>query len=97
MVTFLQETLKNIQNRHTDLSDITFILPSKRAGSFLRDQLKREANNTQFTPKIVSIEDFVENLSELSIVGNTELLFKSYHAYLNIFFFKQKTAYEMRT
>lgn len=94
MVTFLQETLKNIQNRHTDLSDITFILPSKRAGSFLRDQLKREANNTQFTPKIVSIEDFVENLSELSIVGNTELLFKSYHAYLNTSSIKEKESFE---
>lgn len=94
MVTFLQETLVNIQNRHTDLSDITFILPSKRAGSFLRNQLKKEAKNTQFTPEIISIEDFVENLSELSIVDNTELLFKSYHAYLNTASIQEKESFE---
>ena len=94
MLTFLQETLKTIRNRHSDLSEVIFILPSKRAGSFLRNQLKKEASATQFAPEIVSIEDFVEDLSELSIVDNTELLFKSYQAYLNTSSIKVKESFE---
>lgn len=94
MRTFLQETLETIKIQNSDLSEITFILPSKRAGSFLRDQLKKEATITQFAPKIVSIEDFVEDLSELSIVDTTELLFKSYQAYLNTASIKEKESFD---
>jgi hypothetical protein len=81
MVTFLQETLAEIQKKYSDISEITFILPSKRAGGFLMNELKRESSKTHFAPRIVSIEEFVEELSNLSIVDNTELLFKSYEAY----------------
>ena len=83
MLTFIEETLKTIKDRHSDLSEFIFILPSKRAGSFLRNQLKKENTITQFAPQVLSVEEFVENISQLSIVDNTELLFKSYQAYLN--------------
>ncbi|MDP2687921.1 MAG: PD-(D/E)XK nuclease family protein [Aequorivita sp.] len=82
MVTFLQETLADIKKNHSDLSEITFILPSKRAGGFLMHELKKEASKTQFAPRIISIEEFIEEVSNVSIIDNTELLFKSYEAYL---------------
>lgn len=82
MVTFLQETLADIKKSHSDLSEITFILPSKRAGGFLMHELKKEASKTQFAPRIISIEEFIEEVSNVSIIDNTELLFKSYEAYL---------------
>lgn len=83
MVTFLQETLADIKNTFSDISEIILILPSKRAGGFLLNELKRETSKTQFAPRILSIEKFVEELSNLSIIDNTELLFKSYEAYLS--------------
>lgn len=83
MVTFLQETLADIKSTFPDISEVTIILPSKRAGGFLMDDLKRESSKTQFAPIIYSIEEFIEELSNLSIIDNTELLFKSYQAYLN--------------
>ncbi len=82
MVTFLQETLADIKKNHSDLSEITFILPSKRAGGFLMHELKKEASKTQFAPRIISIEEFIEEVSNVAIIDNTELLFKSYEAYL---------------
>lgn len=94
MLTFLEETLKTVRDGHSDLSEIKFILPSKRAGSFLRNLLKKEANSTQFAPEIVSIEDFVEDLSELAIIDNTELLFKSYKAYLDTTSIRDKESFE---
>lgn len=83
MLTFLQEALTDIKNSYSDISEITFILPSKRAGGFLMNELKKTPKNTQFAPRICSIEEFIEDLSNLKIIDNTELLFKSYEAYLN--------------
>ncbi|MEM0517542.1 PD-(D/E)XK nuclease family protein [Aequorivita flava] len=83
MQTFLQQTLNHIKNTGINISEITFILPSKRAGGFLLNELKTNPNNTQFAPRICSIEEFIEELSSLKIIEATELLFKSYEAYLN--------------
>lgn len=94
MVTFLQETLSDLKINFTDLSEVTLILPSKRAGGFLMDDLKKEASSTQFAPTIYSIEEFIEKISNLSIVDNTELLFKSYEAYLKTDSITQKDDFE---
>ncbi|MCZ4317720.1 PD-(D/E)XK nuclease family protein [Aequorivita viscosa] len=82
MQTFLQEALQDIENTGTNISEITCILPSKRAGSFLLNELKKNSNVTKFAPRICSIEEFIEDLSNIKIIDNTELLFKSYEAYL---------------
>jgi hypothetical protein len=97
MVTFLQDTLADIQRKHSDLSNLSFILPSKRAGGFLMDVLKKQLKNTQFAPKIFSIEEFVEGLSHLTIVDATELIFKSYQAYLLTDTISEKDDFETYT
>ncbi len=94
MVTFLQETLADIQKKHSDISEITFILPSKRAGGFLMHELKKVTSKTQFAPRILSIEEFVEDLSNLSLIDNPELLFKSYEAYINTTSISEKEDFE---
>ncbi len=94
MVTFLQETLIDIQKNFSDLSEITFVLPSKRAGGFLMNELKKNVESTQFGPHICSIEEFIEDLSNLQIIDNTELLFKSYEAYLNTDSIPEKEDFE---
>lgn len=83
MVTFLQEILADLKSSYADIADLTIILPSKRAGGFLMNELRKTSSQTQFAPRILSIEEFVEELSNLKIIDNTELLFKSYEAYLN--------------
>src|SRR5690606_26959442 len=94
MITFLQETLADIKKNHSDLSEIIFILPSKRAGGFLMHELKKETSKTQFAPRIISIEEFIEEVSNLSIIDNTELLFKSYEAYLKTTAIIEKDEFE---
>lgn len=83
MQTFLEESLSKIKNTHEDLSSSIFILPSKRACGYLLNYLKLENSHTSFAPKIISIEEFIEELSGLQIIDTTELLFKSYTIYLN--------------
>lgn len=84
MTTFIFDVLKDLQNKGINLSSITFILPSKRAGLFLKHQLSLVTQETIFSPEILSIEEFVEDLSQLKTISNTELLFEFYNTYIQI-------------
>ena len=81
MRSFIKEVLDDIQKKERDISQLTFILPSKRAGTFLKDILSKSIDKTIFAPEILSIEEFVESLSELNYASNTELLFIFYQVY----------------
>lgn len=94
MRTFLEETIQDLKIKHGDLSRLTLILPSKRAGGFLKNYLKKDALITSFAPKIISIESFIEILSDLTIIDTTELLFKSYEAYQATTNLKEKEDFE---
>ncbi|MEM9679592.1 MAG: PD-(D/E)XK nuclease family protein, partial [Bacteroidota bacterium] len=63
-------------------SELTIILPSKRAGVFLKHYISKKIKTTIFSPQIVSIEEFVESLSQLKQGSNSELLFEFYNSYL---------------
>ena len=71
MASFINDVLKDLQSKNVNLSDITIILPSKRAGIFLKNELSQVVNKTLFSPKILSIEDFVEDLYQLKTISNT--------------------------
>ncbi|MDN3722984.1 PD-(D/E)XK nuclease family protein [Aequorivita sp. SDUM287046] len=94
MKSFLEEVISTISKSNSNIFDYILILPSKRAGSFLRNILKNNATQTSFAPIILSIEEFVEDLSNLKIIDNTELLFKSYNAYLKTASFNEKEDFE---
>ncbi|GAA4892562.1 PD-(D/E)XK nuclease family protein [Flaviramulus aquimarinus] len=84
MATFIFDVLKDLQNNNTNLSQVTFILPSKRAGLFLKHELPKVIQQTVFSPQINSIEEFVQELSQLKPVPNTELIFEFYDAYAQL-------------
>ncbi len=95
MLTFLEETLSKINDNSEDLSSITFILPSKRACGFLLNILKNKCSTTNFAPKMISIEEFIQELSDLQIIDSTELLFKSYKVYLKTAPDQEKDSFEV--
>ena len=83
MQTFLSNVIDDIISQEKNISELTFILPSKRAGVFLKNEIKNKLNHTFIFPKIISIEDFIDELSSLQLIDNTTLLFKFYSIYLN--------------
>jgi len=97
MQTFLEETLQSIKRNHSDFSELTLILPSRRACGFLLNYLRKSTETTSFAPKIISIEAFIETLSDLKIISTTELLFKSYEAYLHTKRISEKEDFETYT
>ena len=82
MQSFLQEIVKQITNEQVSLENTVFVLPSKRAGTFLRNSIAKITSKTIFSPDIFSIEGFVENISGLTYASNTEQLFQLYYSYL---------------
>ena len=79
---FLEETLALILKKNESLSNHIFILPSKRAGTFLRNSIAKKQKKTAFAPDILSIETFIEHVSGLSYATNLEQLFELYNTYL---------------
>ncbi|MGB5820824.1 MAG: PD-(D/E)XK nuclease family protein [Saonia sp.] len=85
MQNFLEEVVEEICQKHTHIEDIVFILPSKRAGTFLRNCIAKTTKKTFFSPEIYSIESFVEKISGLTYASNTLQLFELYDTYLKTF------------
>ena len=83
MTSFIYDVLIDLKKKEVDISQLSFILPSKRAGVFLKNELSKINSQTLFLPEIISIEEFVENLSQLKQLSNTELLFEFYNVYQN--------------
>ncbi|MBT8275503.1 MAG: PD-(D/E)XK nuclease family protein [Bacteroidia bacterium] len=94
MQTFLEETIDDLLQKHNDVSQLTIILPSKRAGGFFKNYLRKQIRKTSFQPKIISIEEFVEIISDLTIIDNTQLLLKSYLVYRNTDAIPEKEEFE---
>lgn len=82
MLSFLEEVIGKITKEHDILEDFVFVLPSKRAGTVLRNILATNTAKTVFAPEIYSIESFVELISGLSYASNTQQLFELYNTYI---------------
>ncbi|WP_035691361.1 PD-(D/E)XK nuclease family protein [Flavobacterium sp. F52] len=77
------------------LSEITIILPNKRAKVFLIEALKNETSKTIIAPQITSIEDFVQDVASIRSVDSIELLFEFYEVYLSITEKKHQQSFEL--
>ena len=82
MQSFLEEVVAKIAADRNTLEDVIFVLPSKRAGTFLRNTIAKTAEKTAFAPEIYSIESFVEKIAGLTYASHTQQLFELYETYL---------------
>jgi hypothetical protein len=73
-----------VQNHGNNMAQIVIVLPNKRAKVFLIEELKKEIQSTVFAPEIISVEDFIQNLSGIRSIDLIELLFEFYAVYLSI-------------
>ena len=82
MTSFIEQVLQELLTRNGEISHTTFILPSKRAGVFLVNRLSKLSSTPVFAPKVLSIEDFAEEIAGLKSIDNVTSLFEFYSAYL---------------
>ena len=84
MQSFLNQITKELWQKNDSFDNLIFILPGKRAGTFLKNSISKIVSKTIFAPEIHSIETFVEAISGLSYATNTQQLFELYNAYINM-------------
>lgn len=81
MQSFLSKVALEVLKGDTPLSRITFVLPNKRSGLFLKNILKDQLSETTMLPQILSIEDFIKGVAGFEILDSVSLLFEFYGIY----------------
>lgn len=84
MTSFIYDVLKELDQKEYNFNKLTFVLPSKRAGVFLKHELTKFTTTPIFSPEIVSTEEFIEAIAQLNTISNTEVLFEFYSVYLQL-------------
>ncbi|WP_278034621.1 PD-(D/E)XK nuclease family protein [Flavobacterium nitratireducens] len=83
--TFLDKIAKILIEKYSDkLVNTIIVLPNKRARIFLIEALKKQISTNILAPKIVSIEDFIQDIAAIRTVDPIELLFEFYEVYLSV-------------
>ena len=80
MQTFISETIDDILKTTKTFENVVFILPSQRAGVFVKQTLKNKLS-AGFLPEIINIEQFIEQISGFKKVDTIQLLFHFYTVY----------------
>ncbi|KAB1156054.1 PD-(D/E)XK nuclease family protein [Flavobacterium luteum] len=77
------------------LTNTIVVLPNKRAKIFLIEALKKQVSNNIFSPEIISVEDFIQDIARIRTIDSIELLFEFYEVYLNITKTAQQQSFEL--
>jgi RecB family exonuclease len=65
----------------TDLSEQCIVFPTRRAGLIFRKKLAAKLTGPVWSPSIMSIEDFINELSPFPVSEDVELLFELFDVY----------------
>ena len=81
METFLDNVAKKILASKSKMDQVKIIVPSIRAISFLKESLKKFITRPLIAPEIITISDFIAELSEIESLSKTDLLYVFYQTY----------------
>jgi len=82
MQIFLNKVVSEVLSKHNNISDLNFVLPNKRAGLFLKEEISNSLHKSSILPRIISIEDLIQEISCLNTIESTTLIFEFYNVYL---------------
>ncbi|WP_237277303.1 PD-(D/E)XK nuclease family protein [Tenacibaculum ovolyticum] len=83
MNSFISETLDTILQTTKTFENVVFILPSQRAGVFVKQEFKNKIL-AGFLPQVLNIGDFVEEISGINKADAVQLLFHFYTIYKEV-------------
>lgn len=83
MISFLNRIAQHIfQHYPQSTQKICVVLPTKRAGLFLKKEIAKVFNKTIWAPQIISMDDFMSELSSSNTVSSFELTLHFYKVYV---------------
>ncbi len=83
MQAFIAQCWDHLRQEVTDPAQLRCIVPSIRAGNFLRQCIQESQTAPGFLPDIIPIEAFIQEVADLQIIDELPLLFECYQVYLN--------------
>ena len=84
-VFFLEKLAQRIINSESvSFNNTIVVLPNKRAKVFLLNHLNKIAKRTIFPPKILSVEDLIQEISGIRSIDAIDVLFEFYEIYLEL-------------
>ncbi|MBS1683028.1 MAG: PD-(D/E)XK nuclease family protein [Bacteroidetes bacterium] len=84
MKTFLFELAEEINKSYANLSEVTVVFPNRRAALYFRKYVGQLLTKPVFSPKLITFEDFVSDMSALRIPDRLELIFKLHQCYVEV-------------
>lgn len=82
MIPFLKSIARGYASRYPDLSEICFLFPNKRSGTFFLKYLKEEsARHLVLAPEVKTITELVSDLSGRVVGSRLDLIFTLYQSY----------------
>ena len=84
MQTFIAQVTSEIYQKHPDdLQHVAIIIPNRRAAVYIQKELGELIGQAYFSPKITTINEWVDENTPDQILSQTELLFIFYQVYVN--------------
>lgn len=78
----MEEVVRALHQRYgDDIGQVALVLPSQRAGIYLKKHLSEVYDKPIWSPEILSVPEFVAELSGLQIIDPVSLAFEFYHVY----------------
>ncbi len=81
MTSFISRVIDDIFSKHKCYENLIFILPSQRSCVFLKEEILKKIPTSSFLPKIISIENYIQEIGDINLIDNTQLLFEFYSIY----------------
>ncbi len=85
MKNFLQQAAEKILKKHgTDLSGVLVLMPNQRSCTYFRNALRQLADKAVFAPEIATLQNWMQDKSELVLIDNIELITDLYFCHQSI-------------
>lgn len=80
---FLKNVAKSIFSNHTleELQNVCVVLPTRRSVFFLKEYMSELSETPFIAPEVFAIDDFVLRMSNVALIDNVNLLFKTYEIF----------------
>lgn len=86
MIPFLEKFAEDIYQKYSDqLSDICIVMPARRSKKYFSHHLNKIAKKTILLPELLSIDEFIGQISGLENMDQTELLLLLYQHHTEAF------------
>lgn len=84
MKPFLYELAEKLYREHPQPDAVTLVFPNRRASLYFRKYFSQLLDKPVFSPKLITVEEFITAYSTLTVPDKLELIHRLYKAYQTI-------------